>query len=612
MARLAEIYKQEVKAGGGITSAVGKRLGERLDPRQIFDKTGIIATMFPSLKAYSATKPAATEKTPSPTQSFSLDSGSLTDISAATKMTAKNTLVLPAMARDMNLLRQNIAKMVKLQGGTAATKADMFFKRAGERESMFESAFSKLRGKSGSAGLMAGVSKNRDGQTKQTALYVEGVGGLSDTLLGALGGAAAGKAGGKLSGVLAKALPFLASATLPILGIAGLAGLLYFLIRKDSGEAQTADEMEKGGGYTPEQRAVSAPSAEPATAEELRKTRESMRQSEDPAVRAAAAELDRRESVAALPDESEAERRRLGLSTFTPTPAETPVTPQAEAVPSNVVRSESGAAIMTGSGGYVVSGEPSASPTPFPTVTTQTPAPSTTTSPQRTAPTTSGGEVSENLVSFLKQKENPKLAKEKGKSKAWWDYKQYSIGYGTKASGPDEEITEAEADRRLREELGKSQKAVIDYGKKKGYNWNQGQVDALSSFVYNLGPGALNQLTANGTRTNQEIAQKLPEYNKAGGKVEGGLVKRRGMELALFNQTPSTSIAPSTPTTGATVASASTSVAEGQRAAMMPAGGTTIVDNSTKTTVAGSQAAGKPSSAYDRDIVEALVTSSYA
>ena len=610
MSRLAEIYKQEIKSGGGITSAVGKRLGEKLDPRQMFDKAGIIATMFPSLKAYSATKPAVTEKTPSPTQSFSLDSGSLTDISAATKMTAKNTLVLPAMARDMNLLRQNIAKVVKLQGGTAATKADMFFKRAGERESMFESAFSKLRGKSGGAGITTGVSKNRDGQTKQTALYVENITGLTDSLLGSLGATAAGKAGGKISGVLAKALPFLASATLPILGIAGLAGLLYFLIRKDSGEAQTADEMEKGGGYTPEQRAVAAPSAEPATDEELKKVRENMRQSEDPAVRAAAAELDRKDAIKALPDESEAERRRLGLSTFTPTP--TPEPPQAEVTPSNVVRSESGAAIMTGSGGYVVSGEPSASPTPFPTVTTQTPAPSTTTSPQRTAPTTSGGEVSENLVSFLKQKENPKLAKEKGKSKAWWDYKQYSIGYGTKASGPDEEITEAEADRRLREELGKSQKAVIDYGKKKGYNWNQGQVEALSSFVYNLGPGALNQLTANGTRTNQEISQKLPEYNKAGGKVEGGLVKRRGMELALFNQTPSTSIAPSTPTTGATVASASTSVAEGQRAAMTSAGSTTIVDNSTKTTMASSQPAGKPASAYDRDIVEALVTSSYA
>jgi len=55
MSRLAEIYKQEVKTGGNIGTTVGKRLGEKLDPRQIFDRSGISATMFPALRSYSAT-----------------------------------------------------------------------------------------------------------------------------------------------------------------------------------------------------------------------------------------------------------------------------------------------------------------------------------------------------------------------------------------------------------------------------------------------------------------------------------------------------------------------------------------------------------------------------
>jgi len=190
MSRLAEIYKQEVKTGGNIGTTVGKRLGEKLDPRQIFDRSGIIATMFPALRSYSATKSMKGGTTATaPTPALSLDSGAFSDISAASKMTAKNTMILPAMARDMNLMRQNIAKIVKLQGGTAATKADMFFRRAAERESIFESAFSKMARKSGFAGVTGGAKK-RDGQSKETALYVETV-GISDALLGALGGAGA-------------------------------------------------------------------------------------------------------------------------------------------------------------------------------------------------------------------------------------------------------------------------------------------------------------------------------------------------------------------------------------------------------------------------------------
>jgi hypothetical protein len=56
---------------------------------------------------------------------------------------AKNSLALPGMARDMNVLRQNIVKLVKLKNAEAITKADKFFKSEDQRESELEEARKK-------------------------------------------------------------------------------------------------------------------------------------------------------------------------------------------------------------------------------------------------------------------------------------------------------------------------------------------------------------------------------------------------------------------------------------------------------------------------------------
>lgn len=56
---------------------------------------------------------------------------------------AKNSLALPGMARDMNVLRQNIVKLVKLKNAEAITKADKFFKSEDQREAELEEARKK-------------------------------------------------------------------------------------------------------------------------------------------------------------------------------------------------------------------------------------------------------------------------------------------------------------------------------------------------------------------------------------------------------------------------------------------------------------------------------------
>ena len=68
-----------------------------------------------------------------------------------------------------------------------------------------------------------------------------------------------------------------------------------------------------------------------------------------------------------------------------------------------------------------------------------------------------------------------------------------------------------------------------------GYDWDSDQITALTSFTYNLGAGNLEKLLEGGSRGDEEISNMILEYNKAGGKVLPGLVKRRKAEAALFS-----------------------------------------------------------------------------
>lgn len=118
-----------------------------------------------------------------------------------------------------------------------------------------------------------------------------------------------------------------------------------------------------------------------------------------------------------------------------------------------------------------------------------------------------------------------------------------TIGYGwTKAIDGKPlnmgmKITQAKAESLLKEGLKSYESKVNKYDGK--YHWNQNQFDALVSFCYNL--GNIDGLTANGTRSVNEIANKFTSYNKAGGKILVGLTNRRNEEKALFLKAVSSS-----------------------------------------------------------------------
>ena len=108
-----------------------------------------------------------------------------------------------------------------------------------------------------------------------------------------------------------------------------------------------------------------------------------------------------------------------------------------------------------------------------------------------------------------------------------------TIGYGhTKGVYSGQKITQAQADAYLRQDVAAAEKAVSSYK----YNYNINQFSALVSFTYNCGAANLKKITNNGTRTLDQISARLPNYNKADGKVLNGLVRRRAAEKALFDK----------------------------------------------------------------------------
>lgn len=118
--------------------------------------------------------------------------------------------------------------------------------------------------------------------------------------------------------------------------------------------------------------------------------------------------------------------------------------------------------------------------------------------------------------------------------------KYYTIGYGHYGSDVTAgmKITKEQAEELLLQDCKKAIKNVNSFMSK--YNFNQNQFDALVSFAFNV--GSINQLTASGTRTLEQISSKITAYNKSGGRVIAGLVKRRAKEKELFDNPTSTTV----------------------------------------------------------------------
>jgi GH24 family phage-related lysozyme (muramidase) len=127
-------------------------------------------------------------------------------------------------------------------------------------------------------------------------------------------------------------------------------------------------------------------------------------------------------------------------------------------------------------------------------------------------------------------------------AQAKWDYAQFTNGYGTKALHPGETVSKLEADRRFQKEIADAARLVDRFSP----NLDPGTRAALTSLTFNAGPkwmsAGLGQAIKSGNF--DEGRQIFLQYNKAGGEVLPGLVRRRLEEANWFGSMPAAPAGP--------------------------------------------------------------------
>jgi len=138
-------------------------------------------------------------------------------------------------------------------------------------------------------------------------------------------------------------------------------------------------------------------------------------------------------------------------------------------------------------------------------------------------------EISQEGLALIKKFEGCELEAYKCAAGVW------TIGYGsTKGVKEGDSISQEDADKLLTHEMKEYEGYINDLVE---VDLEQNQFDALVSWVFNLGPANLKSSTllkVLNAKDYEGVPAQIKRWNKAGGKVLQGLVRRREAESLLF------------------------------------------------------------------------------
>jgi murein DD-endopeptidase MepM/ murein hydrolase activator NlpD len=222
--RLTNILQQEYKTKGlvsGAFSAMSKSSKEKMDVRNIlFGGSGLGSIVGRKVfgKGYSATAGSNNTGVSNPLkESTNLNNPILEQIN-------QNTSYMPAMARDMNVLRQSFSKFLISQKISPANTPDKYFEKAKQREDLYESTFNKKSKSTTPTKINNNDKKNTGGVLGILSSILGGTIGAVGGIIGGLVGGIASIGATLASGLLGGIIGFLAKSKLGkiILGLLGI------------------------------------------------------------------------------------------------------------------------------------------------------------------------------------------------------------------------------------------------------------------------------------------------------------------------------------------------------------------------------------------------------
>jgi hypothetical protein len=239
MANFTDLVKAQRESGkgviGSLSGAYNQQNMQKFDVRnKLFSRSGLATALFPGLKGYQAQPISSKASGSMISPALSNSPTALSSIAKDARISARNSMALPSIARNM-------ARMVKLMGGTPAK----YFDTAAEKETAKEAKFG---GSSKGGGILGKVSgRGGSGILGMLGGALGSIGSVAGSILGGIGSLMGSAASGIFS-IIGSALP----SGLGLIGIiaASAIGFILYQLWKNLDFTKLKDTLGLGNAFS--------------------------------------------------------------------------------------------------------------------------------------------------------------------------------------------------------------------------------------------------------------------------------------------------------------------------------------------------------------------------